>query len=448
VPGDHLTLPPDELRALGHRVVDVLVDQWTAGRERPPVTTRAPAELAALGGPPPDGPGDPAAALERLVAEVLPAMQHGDHPRYFARVPSPANPVAVLGDWLASATNAIATSWAGGSGPAAVELVVLDWLRGWLGLPEGTEGVLVSGGSVASLTCLAAALDGVDRPRAVLYASDQAHASVLRAARLLGVGHVRVLGSDDALRLRAADVAAAVEADRAAGLQPWCVVGTAGTTSTGAVDPLAGLADLGLWLHVDAAYGGPAALTARGRALLGGLERADSAVVDPHKWLFQPYEIGCALVRRPGALGRAFAMLPEYLRETQAGAGEVDFRDRGPQLTRGARALKLWLTLHAFGLDAVRAAVDRGIDLAERAEARAREHGFGVVTPAQLGIVTFAPRRPDPAVLVARATADGACAPSTTILHGRTVVRLCTINPRTTDEELDASVAALAALDR
>jgi len=376
-------------------------------------------------------------------------MQHGDHPRFFARVPSPSNPVGALADALGAAVNAFAGSWAGGSGPAALELVVLDWLRELCGLAPGTEGILVSGGSVAALTALAAARH--ESPGDVAYVSDQTHASNTRALRILGVPHIRVLPSDDGFRLPPAALRAALADDRAAGLTPFCVIATAGTTNTGAVDPLGELADLcageGLWLHVDGAYGAPAALTGRGRALLAGAERADSLSLDPHKWLFQPYEAGCLLVRRPGALQRTFAMAPEYLRDVLG--DEVNFRDRGPQLSRGARAIKLWLSFKAFGVAAIRAGIERGMELAERAEAALEAAGgWEIVTPAQLAIVTFRAEGGDAvnAALTQRAVADGYAAPSSTVLRGRTVLRLCTINPRTTDAEIDETVARLSSL--
>ncbi|MDQ5808921.1 MAG: pyridoxal-dependent decarboxylase, partial [Actinomycetota bacterium] len=227
-----------------------------------------------------------------------------------------------------------------------------------------------------------------------------------------------------------------------------CVVATAGTTNTGAVDDLAALREAcgDTWLHVDGAYGAPAVLTERGAALLRGLESADSLVIDPHKWLFQPYEVGCALVRHAGALERAFTLFGEYLRDV-ASPDEVDFRDRSPQLSRGSRALKLWLSLHTFGLDAFREAIDRGIDVAERAQqAIEATDNLEVVTPAQLGIVTLAPTRGDAGALAERVVADGYAAPSSTVLRGRTVLRLCTINPRTTDDEIDRTVARISQL--
>ena len=281
---------------------------------------------------------------------------------------------------------------------------------------------------------------------------------MLRALRVLGFGgdRLRVLDTDENYRLGAEVVAAAAAADRAAGLFPAVVVATAGSTNTGAVDPLDDLAEVsrqeGMWLHVDGAYGAPAVLTERGRGVLTGLDRADSLVLDPHKWLFQPYEIGAVLVRRPGALRRTFAMSPEYLRDVLGSSDESDevaFRDRGPQLTRGSRALKLWLSLQVFGLDAFRAAIDRGIDLAEHAERLVHDApGFEVVTPAQLGILTFRWQGTDAdnALLTQRVVDDGYAAPSSTVLRGRTVLRLCTINPRTTDSELERTMARIAEL--
>jgi glutamate/tyrosine decarboxylase-like PLP-dependent enzyme len=323
-----------------------------------------------------------------------------------------------------------------------------------MGMPEGAEGVLVSGGSVGTLTALAAAAHArpyEDRDQETAYVSEHTHSVVARAWHVLGFNqaNLRVLRADSAHRLSVAAVDEAVRLDRASGLTPFCVVATAGNTSTGAVDPLTDLADVaareGMWFHVDGAYGAPARLTAAGRDLLTGIERADSLVLDPHKWLFQPYECGCLLVREPGLLERAFALDGAYLRDTRGGL--VEFRNRGLQLTRGSRALKLWLSLRVFGLDAFRAAIARGIALAEHAEALLRERGgWEIVSPATLAIVCF--RRIDADDeetdrMVREAVADGYAAPSTTILGGRTVARLCTINPRTTEADLLETVKRL-----
>jgi|SRR5579884_482249 len=450
-----LDLDGEEMRRLGYSVVDAVVEHFEHGRERPAIRTGDAQELrAALGaGPAPEEPSDPQACIQALLDTALTHMQHGDHPRYFARVPGPSSFVGVLGDWLATGFNTLVTSWAGSSGPATVELVALDWLRQLLGLPEETEGVLVSGGSMANLTALAAARH--DGGPGVVYMSDQAHASIARGLSALGfpADHVVVLPSDPGFRLDPDAVRAAVERDRAAGRRPGFVVASAGTTNTGAVDPLGPLADLcseqDMWLHVDGAYGAPAALCPAGRAALKGLPRADSLVLDPHKWLFQPYDSGCVFVRRPGALARAFTMDPEYLVDTRGRGGEVDFRDRTLELSRRGRALKLWLTLRTYGAARLRSAIARGIELAEYAEGLIRsDERWDIVTPAQLAVVTFARRGADPghaARAAAELTCDGYAAVSSTTLKGRSALRLCTINPRTTEPEIAATLERLAA---
>jgi glutamate/tyrosine decarboxylase-like PLP-dependent enzyme len=444
------------MRRLGYAVVDRIVDHVAGVRDEPPIQVGdAAALLAALGGPAPEAPGDATEAFATLFDEVLTWRQRGDHPRFFARIGSPSNYVSALADAVASGFNVFAGSWTGGSGPVAVEIVVLDWLRELCGLPAGTEGVLTSGGSAATLNGLAAAraarLDAATAPAAVTYLSSEAHASNARALRVLGFSgeQVRVLTATPDQRLDPGAVEAAVREDLTAGRRPFCVIASAGTTSTGSVDPLRALAALcaehGLWLHVDGAYGAPAALCAAGREVLDGLELADSLVLDPHKWLFQPYEIGCVLVREPGALERAFTLDPgPYLRDTVG--GEVDFRHRGLQLSRGGRALKLWLSIRVFGLAAFREAIEHGIALAEHAEARLRERpGWEVASPAQLGIVCFR-RDGDDALqdrIAAATVAAGSAAPSTTVVGGRVVLRLCTLNPRTTFADVDATLDAM-----
>ncbi len=370
---DTLGLDAAQMRELGYWVVDRVVEHFEGVADGPSITTGAPADLrAALGGPPPEHGGDPLAALEALTGVALANMQHGDHPRNFARVPGPSSFAGVLGDWLGTGFNAIAASWGGGSGPATVELVALDWLRTLLGMPEGTEGVMLSGGSMANITAVAAARVSVGP--GVCYLSDQAHASITRGLPALGFApeQVRTLPTDEQLRLPLEALAAAVREDRAAGRRPALVIANAGTTNTGAVDPLPGIAELclaeGLWFHVDGAYGAAAALCEPGRRALQGIEQADSLVVDPHKWLFQPYDLGCLLVRRPGALARAFHMSPDYLADVTGAGEEVDMRDRSLELTRRARGLKLWLTFRIHGVARLREAVAHGIGLAEQAE--------------------------------------------------------------------------------
>jgi aromatic-L-amino-acid decarboxylase len=443
---DSLGLQTEEMRRLGHWVVDQVVDHFEQGPDGPAIQVDTAENLLRDlgGGPPPEQPGDPLRALQTLLDVGLANMQHGDHPRYFARVPGPSSFAGVLGEWLGTGFNAISASWAGGSGPAAVELVVLEWLRTLLGLPDGTEGVLTSGGSLANLMALAVAKRAVGP--GVAYLSDQTHASIERGLVTIGfpADHIRILATDTGFRFDVDALSAAVAEDRLAGRRPGFVVATAGTTNTGAVDPLVPLAalcaDQDMWFHVDGAYGAPAALCSAGRHVLEGLDLADSLVLDPHKWLFQPYDIGCLLVRRAGALEQTFTMTPEYLTDAVSARGEVDFRDRSLELSRRARALKLWLTFQIYGVDRIRAAIARGIALAEHAErVLAADNRWEVVSPAQLGIVTFALPNADSAEHTARADAlarNGYAAVTATKLHGRSVLRLCTINPRTTEDDI------------
>lgn len=455
VPPGILDLDLRAMRRLGHWVVDQVVEHFASLDAKPALSVTDPAALRdALGGPLPLD-GAPVQEQLAILAEVAVAsQQHGDHPRYFARVPGPMSFPAVLADWLVTGTQSVASSWGGGSGPTTVELVACEWLREALGLAPGTEGVLLSGGSMANLTGLLAAR--ATAGPGVIYLTDQTHASLGRGLRTTGQppGEIRMLPSDDRYRLAPDALRAAVEADLAAGRRPAIVIATAGTTNTGAVDDIEALADLarrhGMWLHVDGAYGGPAALTERGRALLAGLARADSFVLDPHKWLFQPYNVACLFVRRPGVLERVFAMYPEYLADV--GGPQVSLSNRSLELTRRARAFKLWLTFRAYGVAVLGQAIERGIGLAEYAQhVIGAEPGLEVVTPAQIGIVTFAsPGATDQAHAAAAAalTASGYAAVSSTVLRGRTVLRLCTINPKTTTADIEGTITRLGRLLR
>lgn len=450
---DALGMPTDEMRRLGYWVVDRVVEHYET-RDAGPCTRMGDAlELQSLiGGPVPQDPGDPSVALEALVEVVLSHMQHGDHPRYFARVPGPSSFAGVLGDWLGTGFNALASSWGGGSGPATVELVVLDWIRTLLGMPAGTEGVILSGGSLSNMTALAAARAACGA--GVAYLSDQTHASVRRGLEALGFApdEIRSLPTDERFRLTAEVLAEAVRHDRVLGRRPRFVIATAGTTNTGAVDELDGIAAVcaseRLWFHIDGAYGAPAAFCDAGRAALVGLERADSLVLDPHKWLFTPYDAGVLLVRHPGTLERAFSMRPEYLADVRSDSGEVSFGDRSLELSRRPRALKLWMMFRTYGARRISAAIERGITLAQRAQAMLEsDPRWLCVTPAQLGIVTFTQPGWDAQEHAARAaalTADGFATITSTTLSGRPVLRLCTINPLTTEADIAGTLARLA----
>jgi hypothetical protein len=299
--------------------------------------------------------------------------------------------------------------------------------------------------------------------RSILYLSDQAHSSLARAARALGFrpDQVRVIPTDRQARMRSDALRAAVTADEASGLLPLVVVATAGTTAVGAVDPLPELAEIcgkhSIWLHVDGAYGAFACLTDRGRAALGGLELADSIALDPHKWLYQPIEVGALLVRDGTKLRRGFAIAPDFLEDAEAADGEVNFSDLGLQLTRSSRAIKLWVSLRTFGLSAFRWSIDRSMDLALHAQAAIEASPeLELITPASLGIVTFR-RHPEGldneatlerinASLAGEIERSGEVFISSARVAGRYVLRLCILNHSTTQRHVDRALELAATL--
>lgn len=463
----NLELSAEEMTDLGYKVVDVLVEHFSTLAEQPPA--RKPEDRAILETlirePLPHKGDGVEAALEQLFSNVFSQMLHVDHPRFFAFVPSPNNFVSVMADALTSGFNPFVGTWLAASGPAQLELVTLDWLKQMCELPAEMEGLFVSGGSMANLTALAVARHvklGDDFGKGVVYYSDQTHSSIERGLRTLGFrqDQLRRLRSDRAYRLSVPDLLQSVAADRARGLTPFCVVANAGTTNTGAVDPLTALTELsreeGLWLHADGAYGAAAAVTPRGRDLLEGLDGVDSLSLDPHKWLFQPYEIGCVFVKHPGLLRKTFHIMPEYLQDTEVGEKEVNFAERGVQLTRNFRALKLWLSLKVFGAEAFREAVAHGFKLAEHVEALVCDQAhWEVVAPAQMGIINFRFIKAGVSEqelnelnkrIIGGLVQEGFAMISSTLLGSKVVIRMCTINPRTTEDDLEATVERLEKL--
>jgi glutamate/tyrosine decarboxylase-like PLP-dependent enzyme len=446
------------MRDLGYRTVDRLVSHLgdpRAHRLLGAEETREALEGRLLEPAPESGEGFDA-LLDQLWADVIEHAARGEHPGYFAFIPSCHTWIGALGDLIAAGTNMYAGSWMEGAGPTQLELTVLDWFRSWLGLPDTTSGVLVSGGSAANMTALACAREsllGAMNDRVVAYVGDQAHSSLARAARALGFrpDQVRVLPCGDDLRLSAGVLARAIAIDRASGRQPLFVAASGGATNTGVVDPLASLAEVchreNVWLHVDAAYGGFAALTDRGRAELTDIELADSVTLDPHKWLYQPFECGALLVRDADLLRRAFEVSPDYLHDTETSAREVNLSDRGFQLSRMSHAVKVWLTVRFFGLAAIRGAIDRSLDLAEYAERRIRdEAGLELLHGRALSIVCFRRRSAGAdeaslgninAELVAHLARGGEALVSSTRLKGRYAVRLCVLNHTSQQQDVD-----------
>jgi glutamate/tyrosine decarboxylase-like PLP-dependent enzyme len=457
-PDSPLAVDLETMRQMGYRTVDLLVERAARDRDDPALRTASRDELAArLAGPPPADGVPFERILDQLSGDVLPFVARWDHPRFFGFIPGSGTWPGALADFIVSAINLDASSWREAAGPTQVELTVLDWFREWIGYPQEASGVLVSGGSAANMTAVACAREARLGPMSdtvVVYLCDQAHSSMARAARILGFRpeQVRILPSDGRHRLSPEILERAMDADIEAGLTPLVVGAAAGATGTGAVDPFEELAalchDRGVWLHVDAAYGGFAVLTERGRAWLRGMELADSITLDPHKWLYQPFEVGCLMVRDGSQLRRAFEITPDYLKDSQAASREVNLANYGLQLTRMARAVKVWMSVQYFGVDAFRRAVDTAIDLAAHAGERiTASPALELLSPASLGIVCF--RRTFDGVtddglaermngeVIRRLVESGRGLISSTRVRGRFALRMCVMNHTTTAADVD-----------
>ena len=416
--------------------------------------------------PPEDGrPADE--VIERAAREVLPFTLRNDHPRSFGFIPSSPTWPSVVADFMAAGYHINQCTWLVASGPSQLELVVIDWFRRWIGYPEGAGGLFTSGGSAASVDAFVAAREAAGHPeRATVYMSDQSHSALSRAAMIVGVRRDRIcmIPSDADFRIDMDLLARMVAADRDDGLTPIAVAANAGTVGTGAIDPLDELADFcaaeGLWLHVDAAYGGFAILTERGKRLLSGIERADSIGLDAHKWFFQPYEAGCLLVKDESTLTNAFAVRPDILQDTVWGSNHPNFSNLGLQLSRSVRALKVWMSIQTFGMAAFRCAIANGMELSARADEYVRASSLlEPLNSATLGIVCF---RVNPAdgdlgedvldkvnrTILARMFWDDPAFMSSTLLHGTFALRMCIINHTTTWDDVRETLEAVERFGR
>lgn len=461
-----LRMSPEAMRELAVAAVDALVARVDGLAGERPWRGASRADLEPLLREPAPEQGHPAAeVMGRALRDVLPVAARVDHPRFFAFVPSTPTWPGVVADFLTAGFNTFQGTWLGSGGPSQLELVVTDWFRDWVGYPAETAGGLfTSGGSAASLDALVAAREHAGAPdRPAVFMSDQSHSALERAARIVGVraAGIRKVASDDAYRIRMDELEREVAAARAEGFHPIAVCANAGATNTGAVDPLDEMADFcareGIWLHVDGAYGGFAVLTERGRALFRGMERADSIVLDAHKWLFQPFEAGCLLVKDVRTLDAAFSVHPEYLQDTLLGMEQVNFADRGLQLTRSFRALKVWMSIQTFGMAAFRRAVARGIELADRAGdyIKASER-LELLSPPSLGVVCFRANLRDGDLgdaalarfneeIQSRVISDGTAMMSSTRLKGAYALRLCIMAHTTTWGDVERTLKALEA---
>lgn len=465
----------DEMRRIADRVADLVVEHLARLPEEP-VFRPYPSELAQalVSAPPPERGVTPDQILDEFAELIEPYPFGNGHPRFFGWVNSPPAPMAVFGEALAAAMN---PSVAGGNHAAVwIEHQVLEWFKSIFGLPSAARGLLVSGGSMATLTALAVArhsatdgavrTDGIQGQQAPLavYMSEEGHSCIRKAVELLGIGsrYLRTIGVDGDYRMRPDALESAIRSDLAAGLRPMAVAASAGTVNSGAVDPLPEILEIcrrqRVWCHVDAAYGGPAILTERYRGLLAPLAEADSVALDPHKWLFVPIEAGLVLVRDGAAMREAFSLVPPYLRtDDRVGGigGPPWFSEFGFQQTRGFRALKVWMALKRHGLDGYREAIDRNLDLAARLAQRIEGRRELELVAAGLSIVCF---RVAPVAMAGDAAAleslnravlediqlGGQVFLSSTVLEGRFCLRACIVNPRTSAGDVDAVVDLVA----
>jgi aromatic-L-amino-acid/L-tryptophan decarboxylase len=458
-----LTLSQHQMQIIAHQVSELILEHFMNLNELPVTRPSVLEDLnKAIHEPVPTAATPFSEIITQLKSHVFSEMTHADHPRNLAFVPGPSNFISAMADSIASSFNVFCGGFLGPSGVAQLELTTIEWLCELLQFPKGSGGLFVSGGSAANMMSLAVARNvmlGNNITNATAYFSDQTHSSVAKGLRILGFQphQIRKIPSDEKYRLPMEALRQYIAADRLKGLVPFCVIANAGTTNAGAIDPLPELSAYcrseKLWLHVDGAFGGAAAITQRGRNLLQGIELADSLGIDPHKWLFQPYEIGCVLVRNQEHLKSTFKVSAEYLKIIEQSTEQINFWDYGMQLTRGFRALKLWLSFKAFGVDEFRKAIMVGIENAEYVESLLRnEPCWEIVTPAQLGIITFRYIKNGMNEselnnlnnrIIAEMIASGYALLSPTVIGEKHVLRMCIINPRTTHDDLNHTVELL-----
>ncbi|HEX3349024.1 MAG TPA: pyridoxal-dependent decarboxylase [Acetobacteraceae bacterium] len=458
----------DELRALGHRMLDDMIDDLASIREAPVWRNMPSALRAELRSPLPRAGQPLDAVYEEFGRLVAPYATGNRHPRFMGWVHGGGTPVGMLAEMLAAGLNANL----GGRdhAPIEVERQVVRWAAEMLGLPESTSGLMVTGTSIANMIAVLVARAfvlgpgvrsaGVGEMRLVAYTSAAAHGCIARAMDMCGLGTdaLRLVPVDAAHRMDSAALADMVARDRADGASPFLVVGTAGTVDVGAVDDLAGLAAFcrreRLWFHVDGAFGAMAALSPRLRALLAGIQHAHSVAFDFHKWAQVPYDAGCILVRDPAAQIAAFAQHAAYLRREERGlaGGHPWPCDLGPDLSRGFRALKVWMTLKAYGADRLGAVVEQTCELAQRLAAMVdAEPALERLAPVALNIVCFRVRAGAAdldrlnAEIVADLQVAGIAAPSTTTVDGKLAIRAAIVNHRTTEADLRVLVNAVVA---
>jgi aromatic-L-amino-acid decarboxylase len=451
-------MDPEEFRRRAHQIADWIADYFSTPDRYPVLSRVRPGDIRRQ--LPSDAPeqgqtfDDILADFERI---ILPGVTHWNHPGFFAYFAISGSAPGVLGEFLCAALNVQAMLWR--TSPAATELeaVTLDWLRKLLGLPDSFEGVIYDTASISTLHALAAAREQAvadvrtrglagrfDLPQLRVYCSEHAHSSVDKAVILLGLGHdaLRRIEADGEFRMRPEALTAAIDQDIRTGTQPMAVVATVGTTSTTSIDPVGAVAAIcereRIWLHVDAAYAGAAAIVPEFSWILRDAAAADSVVINPHKWLFTPFDLSALYCRRMDVLRAAFSLTPEYL-QTAETAEVRNLMDTGIQLGRRFRALKLWMVLRHFGADGIRARLSEHIRLAQLfARWVDSSAGFERTAPVPFSVVCFRARGTDEfnAALLDRLNASGEVFLSHTKLNGRFTLRLAIGNLHTTEHHV------------
>lgn len=458
-----LQLENEEMKQFGYKVIDAIVEHFDTENTKKPVALASREDMDTLFKiEAPEIPTHYEEVFNFVVEKVLPNSTIVTHPKSYSFVPGPSNYVSVMADTLATGYNVFSGGWAASPAAAELEIISMQWLLKLFKFPvKKGGGIFTSGGSMANLTAIVTARRqrcGDDFSKAIIYMSDQAHSSNIKAIRVLGFKkeQVRIIPTDIEFKMAINKLKNAIAKDRLEGLNPFAIIATAGTTNTGTVDPLNEIAAIckkeNLWFHIDGAYGGAAILSKKGSHLLKGIEKADSLTIDPHKWLFQPYEMGCLLVRNHKWLSDTFSEKPEYLRDIEGNTSEINFYDHGIQLTRRFRALKFYMSMKTFGLNAFKKAIDYSIDLTEKVELKLRNSPkWEVISPATLGIINF---RYNPInqnltekeldtlnqLISKKVVASREALLVTTILQNQVVLRMCLINPRTTLEDINETL--------
>ena len=480
-----LEMSPDEFRRLGHGLVDRIAELLASIAERPLTPGESPAEIRALlgRGPLPDSGARPDMLLDEAADLLIEHSLYNGHPRFMGYISSPPAPIGVLGELLAAAVNPNVGGWELSPVASEIEAQTVRWIAELVGYPADCGGLLVSGGNMANFVCFlagrramageavrSAGLAGAGAARLRVYVSAATHTWVQKATDLFGLGtdaiHWVPVDADE--RMIPAALRDAIRADIAAGDRPMMVVGTAGTVSTGAVDPIRELSAIcrerGLWLHVDGAYGAPAAVLPDAPDDLKALALADSLAVDPHKWLYAPIEAGCVLVREARRLSEAYAYTPSYYHfEIEGEEPPINYYELGPQNSRGFRALKVWLGLRQAGRSGYVQMIGNDCRLAAALHRAAAEHPE--IEPFTLGlsIVTFRYRPPDLAAgsaeveeyldrlneaILTRLKTGGELFVTNAMVRGRFVLRACIVNFRTTAADAAATPEIVARTGR